>query len=149
MADVTCPVVCQPLWPACSLDTPDRSSSSSTRAVQDVWDVYGDELGVVPKVGLFLLLGMLLLTIFGLLGVVMLRRVYFGRTLKPEDLLTLAILLFLVEVCYEFVAGVWEAGLSVAGGLVGYIGLLRVMTLICIVPSTLLILLLLLLYSFS
>ena len=39
MADVACPVVCQPVWPACWLDTPDRSSSSSTRVVQDVWDV--------------------------------------------------------------------------------------------------------------
>ena len=48
MADVACPVVCQPLWPACWLDTTDRSSSSSTRIVQDVWDVYRDELGVVP-----------------------------------------------------------------------------------------------------
>ena len=45
MADVACPIVCQPIWPACWLDTPDRSSSSSTRVVQDVWDVYRDELG--------------------------------------------------------------------------------------------------------
>ena len=37
-----------PVWPACWLDTPDRSSSSSTRVVQDVWDVKRDELGVVP-----------------------------------------------------------------------------------------------------
>ena len=29
MADVACPVVCQPVWPACWLDTPDRSSSST------------------------------------------------------------------------------------------------------------------------
>ena len=49
MADVACPVVCQPIWPACWLDTPDGSSSSSTRVVQDVWDVYRDELGVVPE----------------------------------------------------------------------------------------------------
>ena len=28
---------------------PDRSSLSSTRVVQDVWDVYRDELGVVPE----------------------------------------------------------------------------------------------------
>ena len=49
MADVACPIVCQPIWPACWLDTPDRSSSSSTRVVQDVWDVYRDELGVVPE----------------------------------------------------------------------------------------------------
>ena len=39
MADVACPIVCQPIWPACWLDTPGRSSSSATRAVQDVWDV--------------------------------------------------------------------------------------------------------------
>ena len=49
MADVACPVVCQPVWPACWLDTPGRSSSSSTRVVQDVWDVYRDELEVVPE----------------------------------------------------------------------------------------------------
>ena len=49
MADVACPVVCQPIWPACWLDTPDRSSSSSTRVVQDVWDIYRDVLGVVPE----------------------------------------------------------------------------------------------------
>ena len=47
MADVACPVACQPVWPACWLDAPDRSSSSSTRMVQDVWDVYREELGVV------------------------------------------------------------------------------------------------------
>ena len=49
MADVACPVACQPIWPACWLDTPDRSSSSSTRTLQDVWDVYREELGVVPE----------------------------------------------------------------------------------------------------
>ena len=48
MAEVSCPVACQPLWPACWLDTPDRSSSSSSRVVQDVWDVYREVLGVVP-----------------------------------------------------------------------------------------------------
>ena len=48
MADVACPTACQPLWPACWLDTPDRSSSSSSHIVQDVWDVYRDVLGVVP-----------------------------------------------------------------------------------------------------
>ena len=48
MADVACPVACQPLWPACWLDTPDRSSSSSSRIVQDVWDIFRDVLGVVP-----------------------------------------------------------------------------------------------------
>ena len=49
MADVACPIACQPIWPACWLDIPDRSSSSSSRLVQDVWDVYRDELGVVPN----------------------------------------------------------------------------------------------------
>ena len=49
MADVACPIVCQLVWPACWLDTPHRSSSSATRVVQDVWDVYRDELGVVPQ----------------------------------------------------------------------------------------------------
>ena len=48
MADVACLEMCQPIWPACWLDTPDRSSSSAAR-VQDVWDVYSDELGVVPS----------------------------------------------------------------------------------------------------
>ena len=48
MADVACPVVCQPIWPACWLGTPDRFSSSSTRVVQDVWDVYRKELETVP-----------------------------------------------------------------------------------------------------
>ena len=49
MVDVACPIVCQPLWPACWLDTSDRSSSSATRVVQDVWDVHRDELGEVPE----------------------------------------------------------------------------------------------------
>ena len=48
MADVACPEICQPICPACWLDTPDRFSSSAARVVQDVWDVYRDELGVVP-----------------------------------------------------------------------------------------------------
>ena len=55
MANVACPVVCQPVWPACWLDTPDKSSSSATRVVQDVWDVYRDELGVVPPEVVFAL----------------------------------------------------------------------------------------------
>ena len=40
MAYVACPVVCQPVWPACWLDAIDKSSSSATRVVQDVWDVH-------------------------------------------------------------------------------------------------------------
>ena len=47
MADVSCPIACQPIWPACWLDTPDRSSSSSSRVVQDVWGVFRDVLEVV------------------------------------------------------------------------------------------------------
>ena len=49
MADVACPIACQPIWPACWLDAPDRSSSSSISAVQDVWDIYRDVLGTVPE----------------------------------------------------------------------------------------------------
>ena len=33
MADVACPEVCQPIWPACGLDAPDWSSSSAARVV--------------------------------------------------------------------------------------------------------------------
>ena len=40
MAYVACRVVCQPVWPACWLDAIDKSSSSASRVVQDVWDVY-------------------------------------------------------------------------------------------------------------
>ena len=47
MADVACPEVCQPVWPACWIDTLDRSSSSAG-VVENVWDVYREELGVVP-----------------------------------------------------------------------------------------------------
>ena len=43
-----CPVVFLPWWPACWIDTLDRSASSVSRAVQDAWDVYREDLGVVP-----------------------------------------------------------------------------------------------------
>ena len=90
---------------------------------------------------LFLLLGMLplglLLTILGFFGVgVMLKRVYFGLIPKLEVPCKLAALPFLVEVCYGFVAGVWEAKLLAAGVLVSCIGLARVIRLVCIVLST-------------
>ena len=49
MADVASPIACQPIWPACWLDTPDRSSSSSASSVQDVWDIHRDVLGTVPE----------------------------------------------------------------------------------------------------
>ena len=47
-ADIACPQVCQPVWPACWIDTPDSSSSSVARVVQDAWDIIGDELAAVP-----------------------------------------------------------------------------------------------------
>ena len=47
-AEVSCPIVSQPLWPACWIDTPDGSSSSVSRAVQDAWCICRDALGLVP-----------------------------------------------------------------------------------------------------
>ena len=47
-AEVSCLIVSQPLWPACWIGTPDRSSCSVSRTVQDAWDVCSDDLGVVP-----------------------------------------------------------------------------------------------------
>ena len=68
----------------------------------------------------WLLFGMLflaqLLMIFGLFGVGVLRRVYFGPILLLEDPLKLTVLPFLAEACYEFVAGVWEARAVVSRG---------------------------------
>ena len=89
----------------------------------------------------------LLWMIFGLLGVVTLRRVYFWPTLKLVVPLKLAVLPFSVEVCYVFVAGVWEVELLVAVVLEGCIGPVKEMRLMCIVLGTLLTLLFLLLYS--
>ena len=37
-----------PLWPACWLNCPDRSRSSSNSVVRDIWDVYIREVGFVP-----------------------------------------------------------------------------------------------------
>ena len=48
-ADVACPEVCQPVWPACWLDTLGRSSSSAARVVQVFWDVFREELGVFQR----------------------------------------------------------------------------------------------------
>ena len=56
----------------------------------------------------------------------MLRMVYFGLILQLEVLLLLAALPFLAEVCYGFVAGVWEAELLVVQFLVDSIGLVTV-----------------------
>ena len=60
-----------------------------------------------------------------------------GRTVGPGVPLRLAALPFLVEVCYVFVAGVWEVELLVAGDLVGCIGPVMVMRLMRIVLRTL------------
>ena len=46
-AEVSCHFSCQPLWLARWIDTPDRSSGSVTRSVQDAWHVYREELAVV------------------------------------------------------------------------------------------------------
>ena len=138
MADVSCPTACQPLWPACLLDTPDRSSSSSSRIVQDVWDVYRDVLGVVP--------GEVVLSLrdaatrsaiddFWSIWRKMLRLVYFGLILLLGVLLLLATLPFLGGVPYVFVAGVLEVKPLVVGVLAGCIVFLRVMRLIVTVPG--------------
>ena len=37
-----------PLWPACWIQCPDRFRQSSSRAVQNTWDVYIQELSYVP-----------------------------------------------------------------------------------------------------
>ena len=37
-----------PLWPACWLQYPDRSRSSASPEVRDIWDVYIREVGFVP-----------------------------------------------------------------------------------------------------
>ena len=88
------------------------------------------------------------LMIFGLFGVVVLRKVYSGLSHELVVLLKLAALPLLEEVCYEFVTGVQGAELLVVRALAGYIGLAMVMILMCIVLSTLLNLLFLLFYSF-
>ena len=46
--EVACPLATCPIRPACWVDTPDRSFSSLSRAVQDAWEVYGEELLGVP-----------------------------------------------------------------------------------------------------
>ena len=152
MADVACPVACQPIWPACWLDTPDRSSSSPSRIVQDVWDIYRDVLGTVPDNVVLALRDTASRSaiddFWSILESKMLRLVYFVLTLLLEVLLLLVALPFLVEVCYEFVTGVWEVELLVAGVLADCIELVRVMRLMFIALSTLFILLFLPCYSF-
>ena len=72
---------------------------------------------------------------------------YLGYVVGPVVPLLLAALPFWEEACYEFVVGVLEAELLVAGDRVGCRGLVTGMMLMCIVLSTLLILLSLLLCS--
>ena len=47
VAEVSCPGATKPVWPACWIDIPDRSASSSSQVVQDIWDIYNEELGIV------------------------------------------------------------------------------------------------------
>ena len=75
--------------------------------------------------------------------------VYFGLMPRLEYALWLVALPFFEEVCYGFVAGVWEAELLAAWVPVGCVGLARVMWLMCNVLSILLVLPLLLSYSFA
>ena len=112
---------------------PDRSSSSSSRIVQDVWDVYREELGVVPDDVVLALRDAAsksavddFWSIWSGSAEAGLFRAY---ALAWGPLLLLAALPFLVEVCYVFVAGVWEAELLVAGARAGYIVFPKVMRL--------------------
>ena len=152
MADVACPIACQPLWPACWMDTPDRSSSSSSRIVQDVWDVYRDVLGVVPDDVVLALRDAVSRSsvddLWSIWSSNAEEKVYFGHMLLLEVPLKLAALPFLEEVCYVFVAGVWEAELLVARARAGYIVLAKVMRLMFIALNSLLTPLFLLCYSF-
>ena len=149
--DVDCPVACQPIWPACWLDTPDRSSSSSTRVVQDVWDVFWEELGVVPNDVVLALrdaVSRSSVDDFWSIWSSNAEAVFFGLIILLEVQLMLAALPFLVEVCFGFVAGVWEAELLVARARAGYIVYVKMMMLISIALSILSIPLFLLSYSF-
>ena len=124
-AEVSCSMVSQPLWPACWIDTLDRSSSSVSRAVQDVWDVYRMSWRLYLLM-CFLLSGMrclgLLLMIFGPFGATMRKGVFLERPVGPVVSLRPATLPFQEEVCYVFVAGVWEVELLVAVVLVANAG---------------------------
>ena len=79
-----------------------------------------DVLGGLFLMRLFVHFGMLsrglLLMIFVPFGVKMLRLDHLGLMLLLEVLLLLAALPFLVEVCYGFVSGVWEAELLAVQG---------------------------------
>ena len=109
---------CQPVWLACWIDSPERSSSSVSRAVQDAWGFYREELGVVPPdvvLALRYAVSRSCVDVFFLSGARVLRPVFLVRIVW----LRLAALLFLEEVCYIFVVGVLEAELLEAEVLVG------------------------------
>ena len=151
MADIACPIACQPLWPACWLDTPDRSSSSTSRIVQDVWDIYRDVLGTVPDHVVLALKDAASRSAIDDLWSIWSQNAEAGHldlTLLLEVLLLLVALPILVEVCYEFVTGVWEVELLVAGVLAGCIVLVKGDEVDVHCLSTLFILLFLLCYSF-
>ena len=65
-------------------------------------------------------------------------RVYLGLRIRLVVPLSLAALLFLVEVCYVFVAGVWEVELLAAVVLADSLELAIVMKLMLVLLSTLL-----------
>ena len=117
MADVACPVACQPLWPACWTLLIGLLRRPS-RIVQDVWDVYRDVLGVVPDDVVLALRDAVSRSavddFWSIWSSNAEAGLYFGLMLLLEVLLMLADLPFLEEVCYVFVAGVWEAELLVA-----------------------------------
>ena len=46
--ETACPAPSQPVWPAYWIDTPNRSSFSASRTAQDAWDIYREELGLLP-----------------------------------------------------------------------------------------------------
>ena len=138
-ADIACREVRQPVWPACLMDTPGRSSSSAVRVVQDVWDVKRDEFWVVP-------LDVVLAhrdavsrsavddfwTVWSKGAEVGLFRAYSGAGGPTE-----AGSSFRGRVCYEFVVGVLEVELLAAVVLADCTGSAIVMRLMFIVPSTL------------
>ena len=151
MADVACPVACQPIWPVCWLYTPDRSSSSSSRIVLDVWDVYRDELGMVPEEVVLALWGAVsrssvddFWSIWSCHAEAGLFRAY-SRVGGPTEAGSCA---FLGRGLLRIRAGVWEAELLVVRLQAGCIGLAMVMKLMCIALSTLFIPPFLLYYSF-
>ena len=48
LAEVSSPAATEPVWPACWVDTVDRSASSASEVVQDIWDIFWrEELGTV------------------------------------------------------------------------------------------------------